>query len=82
MLFPGAAPALAAHGLAGLETGIAVQPATEESAAREFDGVARKMQENDLRDVLGQVCVPADKPERRGLDEINITSHQLAKRGF
>ena len=56
-----------------------VKPAGQRGAARERGGLARKVGENRLGHVLRQVGVAVDLPQRRGIDQVDVPTHQFGK---
>ena len=62
--FPGLAAAFAPHGFGGDKAGVAMQPPTQHHVAGKRARLARQIHEDNLGNVLRQVRVAADQPNR------------------
>ena len=80
LLFASLPAPLGADGLRRRKTRRGVKPSGQNWTTGKRGCLARQGREHLLRDILGEMRVPAHPPERAGVDKIEVSLHQLGKR--
>src|SRR6185369_7558968 len=58
-----------------------MQPAAEHDIGRKSRRHSRQIQKHGLGNVFGEVFIAVQKPERRGINQVNVAADDLAERG-
>jgi hypothetical protein len=80
LLFARFAPPLGAHHVGGLVARREIKPAGQHRMPRQPCRLPRERHEYLLRDILREVGVAADAPQRRGVNAVEMPPHQFGKR--
>ena len=82
LLFVGAAAALGAHCFRRGKMRARIKPSAQNRSARKRCRFAGQIREHALVDVLRQVCIAIDPPQRCRIHQVQMPPHQFAKRLF
>jgi len=79
---PQLSAALGPQRLGNLEMRRGIKPSRQAGMAEKDAGFLGQQDKNDLRDILRQIHVPTELPERAIIDQAQVTLHQLREGGL
>ena len=74
--------ALAAQGLGGDVIGVLMQPSAQHDSSSQRAALPRQADEDHLRHVLCQLCIPAHQAQRRRMDKVDVARDQFPEGRF
>src|SRR5215207_440597 len=81
-LFASTAPTFGPHGLARPERGMTIKPRGQDDVRRERGGLAGKIAEYELGDILRQMRVAIESAQGDRIDEIDVMLDKFSKGGL